>query len=276
MTLPLVLSGALLAATGAVQHGTFALQGGMQKTQAYLRDTVRAGVHRFDIWYTRSAGAAALTSYDLDMTKRLHLIVISDDFRQFYHIHPVLRGGHFTIAQALPPRVRYDVYSDATPHGIGQQVFRFAVGNAAAASSRDLSERGTRANAGAYTVALSTNKVRAGSAVIDISITKNGKPANDLTEYLGAAAHAVFINARDLSYVHAHPMTGGMSMGHGGMDMDMDESTPKELPPGAHVASMMMLHAQIQEAGTYKLWLQFRGGGRLHVAPFVITAFASK
>jgi hypothetical protein len=31
-----------------------------------------------------------------------------------------------------------------------------------------------------------------------------------------------------------------------------------------------MLHATLRKPGEYKLWLQFRGGDALYVAPFVV------
>ncbi len=39
-----------------------------------------------------------------------------------------------------------------------------------------------------------------------VHILEGGSPAADLHPYLGALAHAVFLNAGNLSYVHAHPM----------------------------------------------------------------------
>ena len=54
---------------------------------------------------------------------------------------------------------------------------------------------------------------------------------------------------------------GGMS----GMEMP-------DLPDGAKVAPAMMMRVIAPVTGTYKLWLQFRGGNTLYVAPFVLTA----
>ena len=41
---------------------------------------------------------------------------------------------------------------------------------------------------------------------------------------------------------------------------------------GGPVSGAMTLHVDAPQAGTYKLWLQFRGAGGLHVAPFVLVA----
>ncbi len=52
-------------------------------------------------------------------------------------------------------------------------------------------------------------------------------------------------------------------------DMSKD---PPPLPENGPSPSEMMLHIALHEAGTYKLWLQFRGGTQLYVAEFTITA----
>jgi len=52
-----------------------------------------------------------------------------------------------------------------------------------------------------------------------------------------------------------------------GMSMS---ATP--MPDAATLPADMLLHVAVREPGRYKLWLQFRGGGRLHVAQFVLVA----
>ena len=60
------------------------------------------------------------------MTKMLHAVIISDDFRVFIHAHPKLEpSGHFLSAQTLPQPGLYHLFADGEPSGAGQQVFRF-------------------------------------------------------------------------------------------------------------------------------------------------------
>jgi len=96
--------------------------------------------------------------------------------------------------------------------------------------------------------------------MLTVHILENGLPAQDLHPYLGAPAHAVFLNGTDLSYVHVHPMPTGST-----------HPMPMGLSKEAHSSPDMMLHVELSEPGTYKLWLQFCGGSRLYVAPFVVT-----
>ncbi|MBV8197100.1 MAG: hypothetical protein JO263_03115 [Candidatus Eremiobacteraeota bacterium] len=261
-----------LAGAAMPLKGTFALQGSAAKTAGYL-DASRSGAEpnawRLDFWMSPQTGATPIRAYDLDMTKLLHVIIVSDDFTRFIHTHPQpLANGHFILDQTLPGPGLYHVYSDGRPSGIGQQVFRFDLQNGSAAPSpKDLSERSKVAHVDGYAVALSTLSLRVGSmAPIAVHVTKNGRAAADIHPYLGALAHAVFLDAGDLSYVHVHPVALGSTM------MMEAASAMVYSNDKAVVSPNMLLHVTVNEPGTYKLWFQFRGGASLHVASFVINA----
>lgn len=263
-----------LAYAGTTRVGAFALQGGVANTAGFLDAALGAGgAWRFDFWMTPKTGGAPIRAYSLDMTKLLHVIIVSDDFKTFLHVHPALLStGHFTLDQPLPGPGLYHIYSDGEPSGFGQQVFRFDVqaGKVIPVGPRDLSERSETAQADGYAVTLSSLSLRPGSEThIAVSITKGGKPATDVHPYLGALAHAVFLDAHDLSYVHVHPGAAGMTS----MTMGPAE-TPAYSNDRAVVSPNMFLHVNVREPGTYKLWLQFRAGTSLHVAAFVLTASA--
>ena len=87
-------------------------------------------------------------------------------------------------------------------------------------------------------------------------------------------AHAVFLNTRDLSYVHTHPMAlGAMTHMRSMSSTEMDALMEHE--PFTRVAPDMMLHVTVHEPGTYKLWFQFQGASRLYVVPFLLHAAES-
>ncbi len=274
----------LVAGAAAPLLGRFALQGGTPHVEGYLLATQTGSNslnRHLDTWMTRNGSATAIRSYQIDMTKYLHMIAISDDFRVFLHVHPILgHDGHFLLDQSFPSPGLYHIYVDAHPERFGQQVFRFEVnlGGPASPVARDLGETRPASEVGPYTVRISSNSLSTkNESRIVVHILKNGKPATDLHPYLGALAHAVFINAEDLSYVHAHPMqlsasntdaNGKMAMMTSPENMTMRTS----LPPSAISSPNMLLHVALREPGTYKLWLQFRGGSNLYVAPFVLSA----
>jgi len=273
----LILSTFLLAISISVQaqvlKGEPSLQGSTAQTEGFLKATAPAGSplnEHLDLWMTLPKSTAPIRQYETEMTKKLHVIIVSDDFKTFLHIHPaLLPTGHFQIAQVFPAAGTYYVYADGLPNNLNHQVFRFKldVGHPSPPSARNLPTTGMGVQSGPYEVDLSSVRVHSGKMeMLDLQILENGKPAKDLHPYLGASAHAVFLNAKDLSYVHVHPMGANMMM------MDMSKPMP-DMPDTASVSADMMLHIALREPGTYKLWLQFRGAGdKLYIAEFTILA----
>ncbi len=282
LTAAFVVLGTFAAATPI--PGTFALQAGTPKAHGFLRASSQGRnplVQQLDIWMTPQTSSAPILRYSVDMTKLLHLIIVSDDFKQFFHVHPVLGSdGHFRIVQSFPSATLYHAYADAEPQGRGQQVFRFdfPVNGGTGVGTRALSPTGTTVAAGPYTVTLSTTTLAAGKdSEVTVHVRRAGKPANDLHPYLGALAHAVFLDAKDLTYVHVHPgpLTSASMPSMPGMDAAMPGMSGMEmpaLPDSATTSPDMALHVSVHEAGAYKLWLQFRGGSSLYVAAFVLSA----
>ncbi len=269
----------LVAATSIgnaqVLKGESSLQGSPVQTEGFLKATPSAGKpleQHLDIWMTLPKSVAPIRQFQTEMTKKAHVIIVSDDFKTFLHVHPTLSAtGHFLITQPFPAPGTYLVYADALPNNLNHQVFRFKldVGQASPSATRNLPATGKGVQIGPYEVDLSTVRIHSGQTeMIDVQVLENGKPAKDLHPYLGAPAHAVFLNAKNLSYVHVHPMGADMM----GTQMDMSKPMP-DLPDTASVSSDMMLHIALREPGTYKLWLQFRGAGdKLYVAEFTILA----
>ena len=250
---------------------------GYQPMQGYLRETAAPdGSIHFDMW--ESSGGTVVTRYDVDMTKIMHMIVVSDDLRYFDHIHPALQpDGHLTIDYRPAEPGLYHVYLDGIPHGMGRQVFRFDVPLAsdspAPATARTLHAPGESQQAGPYRVTLDPVSVPSGEiSTIDVSITKDGRPAEDLHPYLGAMAHGVFVGTKDLAYMHAHGMTAEM------LDMasaaDCGDSMMLSMPPmvpSDKVASRFEFEILAPSAQPYNFWMQFIGGTTLYTVPFLIT-----
>jgi hypothetical protein len=259
-------------ASAQVLKGVSALQGDAPKTEGFLKAEPIAGNplnQHLDLWMTLPHSPTPIRKYQVEMTQPLHMVIVSDDFKTFFHIHPKLSTtGHFTITQKFPFPGTWQVYADALPNDLNHQVFRFpiTVGTPSPPSPRNLPPTGMGVQVGPYEVDLSNLRLHAGRMeMITVEILKNGKPAKDLHPYLGAPAHAVFLNTKDLTYVHVHPMA---------MDAMMDMSKPMpDLPDTASVSGEMMLHIAIREAGAYKMWLQFRGeNNQLFIAEFTVQA----
>ncbi len=265
-----VAGGTTPTVASPVLTGAFALQGQQPQTDGHLRVDPVAGKplsERLDLWMTHPGKPEAIRSYQVEMTKKLHMIIVSSDFKTFMHEHPVLGpDGHLRLTQQFPAPGRYLVYADGLPDQMNHQVFRFQVDvDGAQQGARTLAPTGMGVQVGPYEVDLSSVRLHAGMmSTLDVNILKDGKPATDLHPYLGVPGHAVFLNGQDLSYVHVHPMAMGQQM-----NMSVE---PPPMPEAGPSPSEMMLHLALHEAGTYKLWLQFRGGTQLYVAAFTISA----
>jgi len=285
--------------------GAYALPDGRPKVGATLVATPgRSGVEMLDIAMTQLGKQHPVAKYDTELSKQLHVIAISSDFRTFVHEHAdrPAANGHFRVAVPLPHPGLYHVYAGGVPSGIGQQVMRFElnVGGAPAQpppATPAPSPSPFEAADGRYTARFDPFELRAGQeSQLSLHLSRDGKPAPDVTPFLGVAAHAVFIGAADLTYVHVHvhatpaaaPDTGGTGAsmqrdlagtaaaapaGHqsmAGMEMPDGDAMPPPLRAGAQVPPDLTLHVLAPKAGTYLLWIQFTAGGKVQTVPFVV------
>lgn len=263
--------GGVAAANGTrgEQTGVFALLDGTPKINSKLWTQPANGLNvTLNVRQFRSGGQPIL-AYDIDLQKLIHMVVVRDDFATFAHLHPAFdaKTGTFRQSFTRDPNHRYYVYADTTPQGVGQQVFRFTLESsgaiASAARPNDPSE--TSVAAGPYTVTLGTTSLSAGSAQkLNVTILKDGKPADDLGSYLGAAAHCVFINTQSLAYVHVHPSVRGA-----GMVMNMNSDAKMEMS-GGPAGPLLEMSLPELPSGLYKLWVEFRGGNKVYTAPFTL------
>jgi len=261
-----------------VVPGTSAIAGAKPELTAELDVTPR-GPLSDDVAIVQRRAGRIIRDYAVEMTKEIHLVVISDDWTYFRHLHPALDpNGRFTIALSFPHPGAYQVYSDTQPRGLAQQVFRFplVVGTGGTPVRIGLpAATGPRVAVGPYVVALGSDRLAVGRETgIPVTITRDGKPAAGLRPYLGGAAHAILIDSRTLDYLHVHPVAAG---GEGTPARDEqatmgDMTAMPALAPGATVPPHLALHVRAPSAGTYKLWLQFQAPAGVEVAPFVMTA----
>jgi hypothetical protein len=272
LTLALCAAGFARGAAGRdEQAGVFALLDGTPKVKAALWVSPSSGltgtlnVREFD------GDSKPILNYDVDMERVMHMIVVRDDFATFSHLHPDFDATTGTFRQSFTkePNYRYYVYADSTPHDLPQQVFRFTLDSAGpVANSRPSSTPSNRTVAtGPYSVTLSKTTLPAGGPQnLNLTVRENGKPAENLGAYLGAAAHVVFINTSTLVYVHLHPTVLGANDTETSMGADMHMA----MPAGGKSGPSMLMAVPALPAGTYKLWAQFLGNGKLYTVPFTL------
>jgi hypothetical protein len=191
----------------------------------------------------------ALTRFEPENGKLLHLIVVRSDLSAYQHLHPRLgRDGTWSVEVATPQAGRYRAIADFVIDGR-----KYVVGTdllvPGPAPQRPLPVPSLGAPVDGYRVELQRPAVlEAGEeAQLTFRITRGGRPVRDLEPYLGAYGHLVALHAPDIAYSHVHP--DGTDRSQGAITFDTE------------------LHAR----GTYRLFVQFQTRGRVHTAAFTQT-----
>jgi hypothetical protein len=182
---------------------------------------------------------AVVRDFDVEHTKRMHLIVVRRDMTGFQHLHPTQRpDGSWSTDVTLPDAGAYRVFAD------------FAVGGKAHTLASDLTVDGPVRNAplpapaatadvDGMRVTLTEGASRAGEeSELSFAVTRDGRPVA-VQPYLGARGHLVALREGDLAFLHVHPDADRLRFG-----------------------------ATFPTAGRYRLFLQFQVDGRVHTAAF--------
>jgi hypothetical protein len=197
------------------------------------RTTARAG-KRFELAF-RITGrdGATVSDFDVEHTKRMHVIIVRRDLTGFQHVHPVQRpDGSWTVPVALPDPGTYRVFADFStqdePRTLGADL---TVDGAADAHPLPAPNR---------TVTTDGLDVRltAEGEELGFEVTRDGAPVA-VDDYLGAKGHLVALREGDLAFLHVHP----------------DEDR-------------LRFMAELPTAGRYRLFLQFQVDGEVHTAAF--------
>jgi hypothetical protein len=177
--------------------------------------------------------------FDVEHTRRMHLIVVRRDMTGFQHLHPrQAADGTWSVPARLAAAGTYRVFAD------------FSVGGRPRTLATDLAVDGVvrttplpapqaTAQVDGMQVRLDESAARAGAeSELRFTVTRGGRPVA-VQEYLGAKGHLVALREGDLAFLHVHP----------------DERS-------------LRFEATFPTAGRYRLFLQFQVDGRVHTAEF--------
>jgi hypothetical protein len=189
---------------------------------------------------------AAITDFEVEHDKRMHLIVVRRDGSGFQHLHPTMSAsGSWSTPIKLDDAGDYRVFADFVHEGENRTLAGdvFVDGPV---DHKPLPEPATTASAGdGYEVALHEPK----PGELEFEVMRDGKPVT-VQPYLGANGHLVALREGDLAYLHVHPAEhGGAEGGHGG---------------GESIA----FETDFPSAGRYALYLQFKHEGEVRTAQF--------
>jgi hypothetical protein len=181
---------------------------------------------------------------EVNHERLLHLIVVNEDLDQYYHLHPEKAGtGEFELANSPLPEGTYKAFIDIKPKVLKYKVIPVAlkVGNQVEDThghSELVADLDLIKTVDGEPVELDVSSFHAGEDVT-LSFKLN---ESELEKYLGAAGHVVILNETADDYVHVHPL---------------NEQEP-------------IFQTQFSKAGKYKIWAEFKLGGKVRIFPFVI------
>jgi hypothetical protein len=184
----------------------------------------------------------AVRDFDIEHTKRMHLIVARRDLTGFQHLHPTMApDGTWSTPLRLDDAGSYRLFAD------------FSRGDEPMTLADDLEVDGpvdlkplplpatTAVSDGGYTVRLAEGAARAGQeSELRFTITKDGRTV-ETEPYLGAGGHLVALRDGDLAFLHVHPTEDDDAIG---------------------------FEATFPTAGSYRLFMQFKVDGVVQTAAF--------
>jgi hypothetical protein len=183
---------------------------------------------------------ATVRDFDVEHARRMHLIVVRRDLSGFQHLHPeqTADGGWqvpLRLAGAGTHRAFADFSTGGESHTLGTDLQ--ADGRFVARELRHPAATATTDTGLEVRLEQARDHVR-------FTVFDDGRRVRDIQPYLGARGHLVALRQGDLAFLHVHPESEAIE----GSDIRFAVEYPSE--------------------GRYRLFLQFRLGGRVHTAAF--------
>jgi hypothetical protein len=207
------------------------------------------------VTFTIAKDGKTVTRFDPEQTKLMHFYLIRDDLSGFQHLHPTMDAtGNWSVTPQAPTGGSYRIYVQFVPHANasgGALVLSTPVTIGGSASpSATLPSPSSTTTIDGYTLTVAGTPKAGAETPLQITISKRGTPVTDLQPYLDTYAHVTAIRSGDLAFAHLHP-AGTVNGDHGG--------------------PTLTVNADLPEAGTYRMFIQFQTAGQLHSAPITIT-----
>jgi DMSO/TMAO reductase YedYZ heme-binding membrane subunit len=214
---------------------------------------------------TNADNGQEVKSFSKVYEKFIHLILISDDFSSFEHLHPDLIDGRFVLQKTFTKVSNYRVYLNFTPRGdIEQQfAFRLQIGEKQNEVKPSLSPTNKMQNLNNLEISLDQSSSGAKDLTLGKGIFKytfknsnTGQNFDDLRPYLGAFGHLTMVNVETGDAIHVHPNITSVPQ-------------PDEKKKG-NVEFLPLGLVKKIESGTYKLFAEFNISGEVKTVEHVI------
>ena len=194
---------------------------------------------------------------DVEHTKKIHLIVVSEDLSWFNHIHPELNAdGSYSVKEKFPAPGKYTLFADYKPSGGNHtvDVLNVPVTGTAPAAKKYGADKLIGDAGDGFSVKLTPEGGKFLTNMpmhINGVVMQNGKEVNvnTLEDYLGAKAHMVVVSLSDKKYLHVHPGVEGAKFD---------------------------LHTTFDKPGVYRGWIQYQSKGKVYTSDFVFNVAEGK
>ena len=199
---------------------------------------------------------SAVTDYEVEHEKELHLIAVRRDFTGYQHVHPERADDGTWVARLLLTGGTWRVFADFTPSPMGVAdplpltlgADVTVPGSAGKPSGTSGSTRRVDTVDG-YRVELTGGLRAGGESRLRFAVSRDGRAVSELQPYLGARGHLVALREGDLAYLHVHPVGDPAAAGNA-----------------------VGFAATAPSAGGYRLYFDFRIDGVVRTASFALVA----
>lgn len=194
-----------------------------------------------------------VTDFFTELTKKMHVYVISTDLEIFRHVHPTMDAdGTWTGALTLPRDGEYRLVAEFVARDEGGNGDTLVLGSeqtiGKAVPPTPVPPASTATTLDGVTVTV-VDAPRVGyEEQMSLGITKNGEAAS-LGTYLGVYAHASAFHIETGRLVHMHPL--------GSPETEDDKA-------------VLTFHTGFEVPGTYRLFVQARLSGVVRTIPITI------
>jgi hypothetical protein len=226
-------------------------------------------------FFLSDAEGKPLQGLTLMHERYLHVVIVSQDFRVFAHIHPrdferltpeVLNSGRFFVRYTFPRAGRYIIGLDFAVKGRPASrhfVISVAGEPKMAALKKDFSRE---KRSGGLDVTFSTTPERLTAnkeAVLSYVFEKDGKPVTDLRPWLGAPMHVAIVSSDLKNLLHVHGEVSGM-VAHSHDEDHMHMHIPPKFGPKIEVPVVF------PAKGLYEVFGQAGHEGKVILTRFMV------
>ena len=203
---------------------------------------------------------AAVTDFETEHDRKMHLIIARRDLTGFQHLHPEMaEDGTWSVDVVIPDAGAYRVFADFNHEGESLTLGSDLVVDGDADYQELPSQQTETETESGYTVGVEGEPASAGEeSELTFSVALDGEPV-EVEPYLGADGHLVALREGDLAFLHVHPIGG--ADGH-------DEHGGEHSEPSSEGAEGIRFMTEFPSEGRYRLFLQFKHGGEVHTAEF--------